>query len=78
MGFQSDGSSFFGLFTRGEISHIRIWSAVGRIGNQQLFGSPSSVSPKQKHAAVQHVGVAFAPRGIGYSVLLFVCSRLFS
>jgi hypothetical protein len=26
-GSQSDGSSFFGLFTRGEISHIRIWSA---------------------------------------------------
>jgi hypothetical protein len=26
MGFQSDGSSFFGLFTRGEISRIRISS----------------------------------------------------
>jgi hypothetical protein len=24
---RSDGLSFFGLFTRGEISHIRIWSA---------------------------------------------------
>jgi hypothetical protein len=34
-GFQSDGSSFFGLFTRGEIlphSHL-----VGRVGEQQRF-----------------------------------------
>ena len=26
-GFPSDGSSFLGLLTRGEISHSRIWSA---------------------------------------------------
>jgi hypothetical protein len=29
---QRDGSSFFGLFTRGEISHIRI--LVRRVGDQ--------------------------------------------
>jgi hypothetical protein len=35
MGSQSDGSSFFGLFTRAEkFPHSHL---VGRVGNQQLF-----------------------------------------